>query len=916
MNKHIKYIGSYVVLSMLFTSNILAQQSDNTDKEQKDLFGKTVYSDVIEKTSETNVANALFGQISGLMVMQGVPSGNVLDDEASFYMRGVATSGTTTPLVLVDGIERAMSNIAPSEIAKIEVLNNAVASAIYGVRGANGVILITTKHGSEGFRAKVSYAQTFDFAFRLPEFVDAATYATLTNEALAMDGLDSRYSDREILCYQNGTGGDVYSNVDWQDEAYADFGQSYLANIEIDGGNKDIKYYAALDYSNVVGILDNTDLTDLYNPQLNKVNLNVMSNIDVKLTNTTDLKIGVLGRVQEQKRPGVSMETIVDRLYDTPAGAFPVVTNSGEWGSTSSYGYNPIADIADVGTVEVIRRAFFANMELNQNLDVILDGLYANALVAYDNWINYNDQRTRTYQYEVLSPVWDGDDVVGADRVLYGTQSELGWSSSLNNQEMTTTVAGEIGYNKDINLHQIGTKVRYEYISQVRDGQNSSSANASLMAIANYSYDNRYMVDLVVNYSGSSILKEGEQYNLYPAVGLGWVASREDFLKGNSVIDYLKINTSFGYSGSDNLANDLFVQSFGVTGNSYYFGSSNTTYSGLKDDSLPMTVVLAERSRKFDIGADLTLFKSLNLSATYFNEYRTNIKVDSSGTVSSVLGDDIPNLCQGIIANQGVEFSANYTGNIGDFRYNVSGNFLYSKNEIIDKNEGYQPEDYLYTTGNSTSQYYGLQSDGFFSSEEEIENWDIEQRFGDVVPGDVKYVDQNGDNVIDEYDIVRLGYSAIPEIYYGFNLDLQYKNFSLFAQFQGVAHRTIYLNTTSVNWVLMDNTNISKWYVEDNIPWTAETADTATLPRLTTVSNENNYQKSDLWMASGDYFKLRNLELAYTFNKGLFENTNLRLFVRGSNLFSLDSLGYADPENFGSSYPTMTSYTIGANITF
>ncbi len=664
-----------------------------------------------------------------------------------------------------------------------------------------------------------------------------------------------------------------------------------------------------------MGLLSNTDLTDIYNPQLNKVNLNLMSNLDIKLSSTTKLKIGLLGRIQEQKRPGVSMETIVDRLYDTPAGAFPIKTRTNEWGSTVSYGYNPIADIGDTGTVSVIRRTFFANMELTQNLDFITEGLYTNVRVAYDSWINYNDQRTRSYQYEVLSPIWSGDDLVGADRTLYGTKSELGWSSTLNDQEMSTTASGQIGYSKDFDDHNIDAYAAYEYIGQVSDGRNSSRSRASLMAVANYSYKNRYLVDAVVNYAGTSVLKEGEQYNLYPAIDLGWIASEESFLKGNNIVNYLKVKSSFGLSGSDLFAHDLFLQSFGTSGNSYYFGDSNTSYSGLMDGSLPITNLLAERSRKFDIGVDATLFESFSFSASYFNERRSNILVGSGGTISAVLGDNIPNLCQGIVDNQGVEVALNYSGKVGDFRYNLSGNFLYAKNKIVDNNEGYQPYNYLYQTGNSLGQYYGLQSDGFFSSADDIAAWD-EQMFGDVTHGDVRYVNQNDDDVIDEYDIVRLGYSTIPEIYYGFNLDLQYKNFSLFAQFQGVANRSIYLNTTSVNKPLINNTNISKWYVEDNVAWTTETAATATLPRLTTVSNENNYQKNDIWMASGDYLKLRNLELAYTFDRSMLKYVDLRLFVNASNLFSIDSLEYADPENFGSSYPSMTTYTVGVNVIF
>ncbi len=898
----------------MVSTAVVAQESGNNIANSQ--FGSSVQSDVIGKSSETNVNNALYGQLAGLYVMQNTNTTNVLDTEATFYVRGNSTLNSTTPLILIDGIERDQSNIAISEVAKVEVLKDAVASAIYGVKGANGVILITTKRGSDGFRANVSYSTSFDTAFRTPEFVDAATYVTLMNQALEYEGSDPYFSDNEVAAYVNGTNREVYPDIDWQDAAYRTFGRTHLANVEFEGGGERVKYYANLDYSNVIGLFNNSDLTDLYNSQLNKVNINLLSNVDVKLTSTTDLSVGVLGRIQEQKRPGVGMSTIMSRLYNTPSSAFPIKTGTENWGSTSLYGYNPIADIADTGTVKAIRRTLFANMELVQNLEALTDGLYAKVRIAHDNSINYNDQRTRSYQYEVLTPEWHGDELYGVERTIYGTQSELGWSSSLNDSEMATSILGAVGYDREIGKQVFNTQLAYELVSQLRDGQNSSRKRASIMAVADYSYDNRYYANAVLNYSGTAVLEDGSQYEIFPAIALGWVASNESFLKKSEYVDFLKLRTSFGLSGCDLFTHDLFLQTYGVSGSSYYFGDGNTTYSGLKNGDLPTDDLAVELSRKFDFGVDVTLMKSINLSATYFYENRSRIRVSSDESVSAVLGATTPQLCQGEVSNQGIELALGYSGKVKDFGYNLTGNFTYAKNKIINNNEGYKPNDYLYTEGNSIDQYYGLQSAGFFSSQEDIDSWGAEQSFGDVMPGDVKYVDQNGDKIVDENDVIRLGYSAVPEIYYGFNLNLFYRGLSLFAQFQGVAHRNIYLNTTSVNVPLVENTNISKWYVEDNVAWTPETASTATLPRLTTVTNENNYRKSDLWMANGNFFKLRNLELSYTFEESMLKYVGLRLFVRGANLFSLDQLGYADPENYGVAYPTMRSYTIGANLTF
>ncbi len=919
MNRYIRNIGFASLLTLTLASGAVAQQSDTQESDtqpKRDLFGSVVYNDVLDKTVETNVTNALFGELAGLYVMQGQDEYNALNDQATMTIRGNATFGDATPLILVDGIERSLEDIAASEIEKIEVLKDAVASAMYGVKGANGVVLVTTKRGSKGFKAKVSYTSTIEWAFRVPEFVDGATYAQLLNQTLDYEGSPTRYTDQEIEYFINGKNRELYPDVDWLDTAFKNFGYSHLANMEFEGGGEKVQYYANIDYSNTTGILNNTDLDSTYDSQLSKVHFNLLTNIDVKLTKTTTFNVGLVGYIREHNRPGVGTGTFLTRLYDTPASAFPIKTGTGNWGSTATYAYNPIADIADAGTVKVIRRTLLANMEVNQNLDAVTPGLYASIGVSYDNSINFSDSRTRSYQYETLTPKWSDGVLEGVVRTVAGTQSELGWSSTINNQEMSSRFMAQVGYDRTFNTdHNLRSALTYEQVSQVRYSRNSSQKRQSIMATANYDYKGRYFADVVMNYSGSAVLPEGSQHNLYPALGLGWIASQESFLRDNSVVDYLKIRSSFGYSGNDLFSHDLDLQTYGTSGYGYYFGDSNTYNSGLADGDLPVSDLMVERSRKFDVGFDATLLKSLNISASYFNEFRSRILVSGDTTTSEVIGIGVPQICEGEVSNQGVEFALNYVGRVGDFRYSLTGNFTYAKSEIINNNEGYLPNDYLYTTGQSLNQQYGLQSAGFFNSYDEIEDWS-EQRFGDTMPGDIKYVDKNGDEVIDELDVVRLGYSNIPEIYYGFNLEFGYKGFSLFAQFQGVAHRGIYLNTTSVNVPLIDNTNISKWYVEDNVAWTPETASTATLPRLTTVANANNYQKNDIWVKSGDYFKLRNVELAYTFDRELINKVGLRVYLRAANLFSIDALGYVDPENYGVAYPTMQSFSIGADLMF
>lgn len=903
------------VAGLLFAQSAISQSIEKDTLALK--FGNAVGGVTINRSVRTNPANALFGQLKGLYVMQDASEPNVLDDETTFRIRGISTFGNAAPLVLVDGVQRSIENLTLIEIERVEVLKDAVASAMYGVQGANGAVLITTKRGTEGFRASANYRMSFDTPFRLPEFADAATYAGAMNEALSLDGLLPRYSDTEIGYFRNGANRELYPDINWLDMAYRNYGITHQADVEFEGGTERFKYYTSLNYANTSGILGHTDMFSQYNSQLNKVFLNLRANIDVKLAESTSLRLNLLGRIKEQNRPGTGMTDIISRLYNTPAAAFPVQTGTGKWGGTNIYSYNPIADIADRGTIKAIRRSLLADMTLRQKLDFITDGLYAEVMVAYDNVANYNDGRTRTYEYEMLAPVLGkNDEILGAERTMLGTRGELGWNSALNNQEMFAMLRGKVGYNLNFGKNSISGEFIYEQLSSKPNGRNSTRKRQSVLGVASYQFDGRYNVDGVLNYSGTAVLPEGSSFSLYPAISLGWTASNEEFLKGNKVVNYLKMKISAGLSGSDLFGHELNRQTFGVSGNTYWFGDTNTTNTGLKEGDLPVVNLLAEKSRKFDFGVDLGLWNKLYLSVNYFNEQRSNILVGGGTVISGIIGIGVPQLCEGKVRNQGVEFSANIADRIGKLEYTLSGNITYAKNKIINNNEGFQPESYLYKTGQSLNQYYGLQSNGFFNSWDEIKNAKVAQSFGELRPGDVRYVDQNNDELVNEHDVIRLGYADLPEIYYGFNIGLSYARFSMNAHFQGVANRSLFLNTSSIYAPLKNNNNISTWYMKENVRWTPETVETANLPRLTSEANPNNFQKSDIWLVNGNYLKLRDLELAYVIDKKALKRFGLKVFLRGTNLFSADHLGYADPENYSVAYPTMRSYTIGIDLKF
>ena len=420
----------------------------------------------------------------------------------------------------------------------------------------------------------------------------------------------------------------------------------------------------------------------------------------------------------------------------------------------------------------------------------------------------------------------------------------------------------------------------------------------------------------MLTYSGSSVLGSSDKYAFFPAVSAGWVISSEDFMKEVTAIDYLKARASWGITGSDRFAYDYDKYYFKTGISSYFFGDNNNSVSGNGEFRLPNLKLKPETAYKFNFGIDMEVFKRLSLSADAFYEKRTNILVNSSAIYSSVLGVSTPILNDGEVKNYGFEAGLSWRDRIGDFTYMLAGNFTFARNEIVNMDEGYKPYDYLKNTGNRIGQYYGLEAIGFFQDEADIAGSPA-QSFSNVVPGDVKYKDQNGDKVIDDYDKVAIGYSTVlPEIMYGFSIGLGYKNVSLKADFQGVANYTLVRNMSSMYRPLVGNKNVSQHYLENR--WTPENTN-ARYPRLTTKQNDNNFRESSIWAENGNFLKLRNVELAYTLPKSWVNKirlSNINLFARGMNLFSFDHVKDMDPEQMYATYPSFRSYNIGLTLDF
>lgn len=873
-----------------------------------------VGTDELTHKTVINGSNLLYGLLPGLQVLQN--PGNAWDDGASLYVRGIGTMSNKSPLILVDGFERSLNYLNGVEIESITVLKDAASTSLYGIKGANGVILVKTKRGTES-APQIDFSYHFNMGTprNLPDMVDAYTYANAMNEAFRNDGVqEPRYSNAELQAFKDGTHPYFYPNVDWWNEAIRDHSYGDNVNFSARGGGKFVKYYTQLNFLDDRGILNATDLNDGYSTQFAYSRLNVRTNLDIQLSNTTQVKLNMFGSFAEHNRPGTQTQNIFGALYKVPSAAFPVKTARNVWGGTTIYNNNPVASIAGTGYARSQSRALFADIELKQDLNFWVDGLSAGVRLSLDNYGTYWDNNTKSFGYEMATID------LNSDQETYTTlrnEGNLSFSSSVGASSNHFNFEAFANYSHSWNnVHKLNATLLYSMDKDSQKDQNASKAFMNVVAQAHYVYKNRYIVDASLAGSASSVLEPGNQWGVFPSVGLGWVISEEDFVDVDW-LNILKLRLSYGVAGRADYAVNLF-RSYYSGGNSYYFKDAYTSMSGMKEARLGMTGFTYEKSHKSNLGIDFMAWDKLAVSLDGFYDHRTDILVEGSGTTSSVLGIGVPKQNAGIVDSYGIEMSAKWSDRIGNLNYNIGAMFSYAANEIKEMNEEYRPYDYLKRTGNPVGQIFGYEVEGIYQNQEDIDNREVKQYLGVVRPGDLMFKDQNGDNRIDAYDQVPLGYnSTCPEIYFSFDLGLEYKGVGLYAMFQGTGNYSKVLDAASMYRPLVNNNTISTHYYENR--WTPEHPN-ALYPRLTYSGSENNYNTNSVWVANASYLKLRTLELYYQIPTVYLSRIpflkRTRLFARAHDLFSWDHFDVMDPEAAGVSHPLMTQYTFGVNLTF
>lgn len=897
----------------------------NFSREQSTSAVSVITSESTNKRSAKNIGNSILGQGSGLISLQN--SGNYAGINPTFYIRGMQSLDGNTPLFVVDGIERDIQYISAEEVESVSVLKDAAATALYGYKGANGVVLITTKRGKFNSKEiKVNLDHAINFMAHKPKFVDAQTYAKAMNEAYANDGFENpRYTQEEVDAFGSGKYPYLYPNVNWVDETFRNHSVTNMLNASFTGGGEKFKYYALLDLQYDNGFVKNPDTHEGYSTNNKYVKGNLRMNMDMILSKNTTMKVNLLGVLAESNAPGNSAK-LWDMVYGLPSAAFAVKGEDGKWGGNSTWAgtVNPVAQSQDAGYSRNHNRGIYTDLTIRQELPAVLKGLAVQGRIAYDHFSNIYENYSKTYVYGSPTVVdWlDGEPQLGK-AFTGGSESDLGASISTNSFTRRFHADASADYQNTFGVHSIYSQLKYDYEFSDEFAINSTLYRQNISWYTHYGLLNRYFLDLALVESGSNRLAPGSKWALSPTVSAAWVLSKENFMKNLNWVDFLKLRASYGIIQTDILPESgwmYYMQQYQTTGETYPFNSGfQSDFGRTYLDAIATSGLTREKAAKFNAGVDATLFGGLDFSFDGFYQRRSNIWVSTAGKYSSELGVDAPYEGDGIVDSWGWEASLDYNKQIGDVKFNIGANIDYYRSQIKEQDEAPKLYPNLVSTGHRVSQLFGYKAIGFFKDQADIDASKPQLLGSTPRPGDIKYEDVNGDGQIDTNDKTAIGYSTVaPEIYYNIHLGVEWKGLGIDAMFQGTGRYTGVLSTKSMYKPLVGNTTISQYYYDNR--WTPETASTAKFPALSSTSNANNYNTNTLWMFDRSFFKLRNIEVYYNFPKALLAKIKLlnaaKLYVRGVDLFSFDHLDESDPEVFGATNPLNRSIVAGLSVTF
>ena len=908
----------------------------------------SVNSDDLLKTPASSLANAMTGKVTGLSSVQS--SGQPGSDDPTVYVRGVGSlsESLSQPLMLVDGVERSFFQLDPNEVEDITVLKDASATAVFGVRGANGVIIVTTKRGQEG-KAKVSFSTSaaLQMPTRLPEFTNSYEYAKTYVDAQRHDGMTNgfAFSDETIEAFRTNANPIVYPSTDWVDKLIKKAAFQSQHNVSVSGGTKRVKYFASLGIFTQAGLFNTFE--DEYNSNFKYNRYNYRMNLDIDLTNTTKMKINLGGRVNDKRQPNYEGSSDIKYLFRDIYWATPFAGPGivdGKWVTVDSKKIaNNLPDGSRDGLYPYYGRGYNTSagntlnfdLVLEQKLDFITKGLKAHVKGAYNSSVNYTKKRSCSFpSYEAF--LLDNGEVAYRKK---GDKTNLNFSEG-NSLARDWYIEAALNYKRDIKRHHVSALLMYNQSMRYYPAGNFPGiprGYVGLVGRVTYNYNTRYMIDANVGYNGSENFAEGNRFGLFPAFSVGWILSEEKFWEPlKSVVDYFKLRASFGIVGNDRTpGNDRFLylpDGYNPNNSGFYLGIPNGTwYPGAIETRKGNPNVTWETAAKQNYGVDMHFLDSrLKLNFDYFIEHRKDILI-SHKMDPMYLAVKLPIANLGKVDNKGFEINLKWADQFNDkLNYNIGVNLSYAKNKVIYMDEVPQPYDYMCQTGKPVGQNFGYKYDGFFS-EEDVANYDrlkgqeggIPDHGAGFVPlaGDVKYKDLNNDHIIDYRDRTAIGHPNYPLLTAGLNFGLSYKGFDFSMTWSGATKTSRLL--TDIFREPFGKTNsrsLMKYMIED--AWTPEKGNSAKAPAISFAHKANNYVDSDLWLRDASYLRLKNVEIGYSLPKKIVKKMNLdrmRFYASGYNLLTFDKLKIVDPESKAtdqSMYPLVMVVNFGLKLGF
>ena len=887
-----------------------------------------IKNDAVNQRSAKNIGNSLIGQGKGLMTIAG--GGTLYQQNPTFYIRGLQSLSGSNPLILVDGIERDIDYIDPEEVLEVQLLKDAAATALYGYKGADGVINVITRRGEYNSRTiRVNYEHVFSNMTNRPKFVDGATYANAMNEALRNEGKDARYSQQDLSAFASGKYPFLYPSVDWVGETFRNHANGERASVEFSGGGEKFRYFSMVNFLYSDGFIKNHNRNQGYSTQDKYMRTNIRINLDVDLFKYTQLKTNIFTSLGEMQSPGNQVD-LWGLVYSTPSAAFPVRNENGVWGGNTTWSgdNNPVAQSSDAAYYKIFDRSLFFNAEIVQDLCMVTPGLKFNIGASYDASNSILEDHSKKYNFGMSSVTgWENGEPVTSYWQIDDQATAMGTGKSLNNFSRRLNAWAGFQYDRTFgDKHHVMGQLKYNYDYENPMGVNVDIYRHNVSLWGQYTYDERFSLGVALAEMGSSRLAPGTKWSFSPNVSLGAVILKND----ESPVNFLKVRGSWGIQNRDRLPGDnvwnYYQQAYNVSGVGYPWSEKfdgGPTYGETTVLQLPMVNPSHEKVAKYDVGIDASFLGCITLTADYFFNRHYDIFVDGAGAYSSLIGFTAPFKNQGKVDNRGVDIELNFNKSFGDWSVMAGGSFLFAKSKILDMAQEPQAFENLVKTGDPLSSTYGLIAEGIFTSQAEIDNSPT-QTFSTVRVGDIKYRDLNRDGVVDSNDVTRIGNNALcPEIYYTFNLGAEYKGIGLVAHFQGTGNYGCNLSSPYY-WGLVGGNSLgqdvydNRWSLENN------RAD-ALYPRLSSESNANNYRTSTFWQRDRSYLKLRNIELYYNFDPQLLAKTKFirgaKVFVRGVDLCNIatggdDKLTGLDPESTGAVAPATRQVAVGVKLTF